>query len=505
MHDLARRLLKTIRKQDLLRPGDRVAAAVSGGADSVALLLLLEELRAELGIVLSVAHVNHQLRGDESDGDERFVTNLTARLHLDLDVVAAPIETRASKAAGEQAKSGIEAAARQLRYSYFRELAERGRVTKIATAHTLDDQAETVLLRIFRGTGIRGLAGIHPKLSLASWGTKGSSPKDSSPKNGGMGALARASTKSAAAFSAEVGVEVIRPLLTFRRSDLRDYLRTRNETWREDSSNADPKFLRNRIRQRLLPLIAEEFGGAALLHMAELAEIARAEEEYWSASESKAGRNDGRTPAPALDANSLQAQPLAVQRRRLRSWLEANAPEVRISFALIEEILELANGPAGKKLEVPSEAGSRNVRRSRNELALECSASSTNANYEYVLHVPGEVAVPELSARIEAKVVNVESVPEPERNVLLDPERAGAMLVIRNWRAGDRYRPAHTAAEKKVKELLTDRHATGAKKKLWPVAETHGQLVWMRGFAAPESFQPQTAKALWIREIATKP
>jgi tRNA(Ile)-lysidine synthase len=454
----------------------------------------------------SVVHVNHQLRGDESDEDERFVANLAARLQLDLDAVTAPIETRASKAAGERANSGIEAAARNLRYGFFRELAEHGRVTKIATAHTLDDQAETVLLRIFRGTGIRGLAGIHPKMSLANWGPKGSNPKDSNPKNGVTGALARAGTKSAGTFSAEVGVEVIRPLLTFRRGDLRDYLRASNETWREDSSNADPKFLRNRTRQRILPLIAEEFGDAALLHMAELAEIARAEEEYWSASESKASRKDGTTPAPALEVNNLQPQPLAVQRRQVRAWLEVNAPEVRISFALIEQILELANGPAGKKLEVPSEAGSLSVRRSRNELTLECSACSTNANYEYVLQVPGEVAVPELSTRIQAQLANVDSVPEQERGALLDPDCVGATLVIRNWRAGDRYWPAHTATEKKVKELLADRHATGAKKKLWPVAETHdGQLVWMRGFPAPASFQPRTSKAIWIHEFASEP
>ena len=120
--------------------------------------------------------------------------------------------------------------------------------------------------------------------------------------------------------------------------------------------------------------------------------------------------------------------------------------------------------------------------------------------------MPGKVAIPELRMRIEAQVTNVESVPEPERNALLDPERAGATLTIRNWRAGDRYRPAHTAREKKVKELLADRHATGAKKKLWPVAvNQEGSLVWMQGFPAPASFQPRTTKAIWIREFTSKP
>lgn len=185
MHELARRLLKTIRKQQLLRPGDRVAAAVSGGADSVALLFLLEELRSELGMVLSVAHVNHKLRSEESDEDERFVARLAARLGVELDTVDAPIASKAGSDA--DAKSGIEAAARKLRYRFFRELAERGRVTKVVTAHTLDDQAETLLLRILRGTGIRGLAAIHPRVRAGR------------EKNGGASA------------------EVVRPLLTFRR------------------------------------------------------------------------------------------------------------------------------------------------------------------------------------------------------------------------------------------------------------------------------------------------
>ena len=166
----------------------------------------------------------------------------------------------------------------------------------------------------------------------------------------------------------------------------------------------------------------------------------------------------------------------------------------------------LGQWPAGKKLELPGGASPRNLRRSRHELALECAPGFNDGNYEYTLSVPGKVAVPELSARIEAQVVNANNIPEPERAALLDPKHAGDTLTIRNWRAGDRYWPARTAKEEKVKELLADRHATGAKKKLWPVAvNKEGRLVWMRGFAAPASFHPPTTKALWIREFAAKP
>ncbi len=475
MHELAERLLETIRKQESIRAGDRVAAAVSGGADSVALLCLLLELRSELGIVLSVVHINHKLRGEESDEDECFVANLAQQHGLDLHRGDAPV-ARDRSALRSGKTSGIEAAARDLRYSFFRRLAREGRVAKIATAHTLDDQAETVLLRIFRGTGIRGLSGIHPRIIFSDQGQ----------------ALG----------------EVVRPLLGFRRAALHDFLRQRGQTWREDSSNQDVAFLRNRVRRRLLPLIAEDFGEAAIEHMAELAEIARAEEDHWEAGHpetSALGTAAGGETQQALSLQvaTLLALPLAARRRLIRAWLEVNAPDSSISFRLIGEALELACAASGMKLEL---SATQSLLRGRQEILLKSVTSPGSVvNYECRLTVPGSVVVPELGARIEAQVVDPASVPEAERRELLDQAQIPKQVVIRNWRAGDRYWPAHTAAPKKVKELLSDRHATGAEKKLWPVAVGEGTgLVWMRGFAAPAALQASAgaSQAIWIREIA---
>jgi len=478
MHELAERLLGTIRKQEFMRAGDRVAVAVSGGADSVALLLLLLELQGELGIVLSVVHVNHKLRGAESDEDEQFVTKLAAKQGLELETRTAPVK---------QQGAGIESAARHLRHGYFQELACAGRATRIATAHTLDDQAETVLLRMFRGAGIRGLAGILPRLKLESEG--------------------------------RACGEVVRPLLAFRRAELREYLRARAQDWREDSSNEDMAFLRNRARQRLMPVIAEEFGEAAIEHMAELAEIARAEEEHWT----KSGAAPFSSVAdPSLHVEQLLGLPVAAARRKVRAWIEKNAPEAAISFRLIEEILDLARGAAGRKLELPGQpvcadegskparskvsparpARPRIVRRGRQELVLE-TLSGDAYDYEYVLAVPGEISVPELRTRIVAETVDVANVPEQHRQELLDPARLEEKIVIRNWRAGDRFWPAHSKQEKKVKELLSDRHATGKEKKLWPVALCRGELIWMRGLAVPKTWKARSGKAIWIREITS--
>jgi putative SOS response-associated peptidase YedK len=133
------------------------------------------------------------------------------------------------------------------------------------------------------------------------------------------------------------------------------------------------------------------------------------------------------------------------------------------------------------------------------------STPRRNTDYEYALTIPGKVIVPELGACIEARVTEIESVPEQERHTLLNPDHLGAKILIRNWRPGDRYCPAHTAAERKVKELLAARHATGMEKKLWPVAVAEDSaLVWMRGFAAPKALGARAGKAIWIREIAAK-
>jgi tRNA(Ile)-lysidine synthetase-like protein len=182
-----------------------------------------------------------------------------------------------------------------------------------------------------------------------------------------------------------------------------------------------------------------------------------------------------------------------------------NAPDLSISFRMIEEALELARGAANRKLELP---GGWNIRRRRQELLLELEPLSDRgeaADYEYALTVPGAVEVPELGARIEARVVDAGGIPEDERGELLDPGRIPNEVLIRNWRAGDRFWPAHTADAKKVKELLSNRHATGAEKKLWPVAVAEGcGLIWVRGFAVPAAFQAPAgaSKAIWIREVA---
>src|SRR4029077_5616480 len=231
-------LLNTVRgaiqKLGLLRAGERVGVAVSGGADSVALLLLLAELRKQLGIVLSVVHFNHKLRGKDSDADEKFAGKLAEKYGFVFHAGRADIAAKA-----KSRKGNLEDTARRARYDFFARLVEDGRVDKVAVAHTADDQAETVLAHILRGTGLAGLGGIHPTVG-----------------------------------------HVVRPLLGERRAELRAYLRSKKQTWREDATNRDTTRMRARIRKKLLPILEKQFQSAVVQHLSSLADLARDDEAF---------------------------------------------------------------------------------------------------------------------------------------------------------------------------------------------------------------------------------
>jgi len=237
-----------------IRPGNRICAAVSGGADSVALLLLLHTEnalpRSALGVGLSAVHVHHGLRGEEADADLAFVQALCLRLEVPLHVHHASVRDRVAASrgtAGGGKPETIEEAARILRYDFFASLMAQGQADSVLTAHTLDDQAETVLMKLLRGAWTQGLGGIHPVVVVPDAARPG---------------------------------RILRPLLAVRRAELEDFLQTRGQPWRTDSSNADETFTRNRIRHRLLPVL-REFNPSLDQTLANLAELAREDEARW--------------------------------------------------------------------------------------------------------------------------------------------------------------------------------------------------------------------------------
>jgi tRNA(Ile)-lysidine synthase len=483
VQSLAQSVLEYIHRHQLLRAGDRVGVAVSGGADSVALLRLLLELRKELGVVLSVVHFNHKLRGAEADADQQFVLELARRHRLQTYCESGDVAAHAA-----ERHLSLEAAAREMRYEYFRRLLLGGGLNRIATAHTLDDQAETVLLRIVRGAGTRGLAGIYPRLSVAS----------------SQSSEGRQESEAA----------IIRPFLETRRKELAAYLAGLGQGWREDSSNRDLRHSRNRIRHGILPRLERNLNPAVREALAETAEIARAEEEFWASEVARvlpqiwetgpgSRRDGGQDARGTLNTAVLTDLPLALQRRVLRAAAESLG--LRLEFIHVEEILKVALGQPGssKSTLLP---GNWVASRNRNELRFETSGvAKETTNYEYLLPVPGRLEVPEAGALFEAVLVSGRIGPAYNPEHLFDPALLAQELRVRNWRAGDRFRPAHARSPKKIKELLQERHVTGRERKLWPVVVSGDDVVWVRGFPAPAQFRPRDeAKAVVIRELPLK-
>src|SRR6266581_3378062 len=477
---LAQRVTRYIRRHKLLNPGDRVGVAVSGGADSVALLRLLLELRTELGVVLSVVHFNHKLRGLEADADEQFVADLGSQNKLGFhresgDVAAYSAAKRLS----------IETAAREMRYEFFRRLLLEGRMNRLVTAHTLDDQAETVLLRVVRGAGTRGLAGIYPQLSVSS--SQFSVDRQSSVAG------------------RQVCGSIIRPLLRVRRKELEAYLFAEGQRWREDSSNRDLRHARNRVRHGILPRLERNLNPAVREILAETAEIARAEEEYWNAEvgrilEGSRGRRRSQGEAgAAVGLENFVALPLALQRRLVRAAAENFG--LRLEFRHVEEILELiSNGCPGKAALPDGWMASIDKGELKFEPAPQIAESIRD--YQYLLPVPGKVPVPETGTLFEAMLISAEKRATCNAENLLDSGAAAGELTVRNWRPGDRFWPAHTKAPKKVKELLQEKHVTGEERKLWPVIVSGDEIVWVRGFPTPARLQPCQAvkNVIAIRE-----
>jgi tRNA(Ile)-lysidine synthase len=320
----------------LLRPGDRACVALSGGADSTALLLLLHaantQTKTALGIVLSAIHVNHNLRGEESAGDQTFCEELCRTLGVELQVRSVQTLERV-----ESRNQSLEEAARELRYEAFADVMRARGADVVLTAHTLEDQAETVLMKLLRGAWLEGLSAIAPVLPLA-------------------------------------GGRVMRPLLATRREDLRAYLRERDQAWREDSSNADEAFTRNRLRSTVLPLLRVE-NPQLDFTLSNLAELAREDDARWTADVARVlpslvlpgrpvrggGRANSTAPgaqALAMELERLRALDPALRRRVIRA--AARQLGVRLSFAETTRILTLAGfAPGPPEPAIPAKAGGR--------------------------------------------------------------------------------------------------------------------------------------------------
>jgi tRNA(Ile)-lysidine synthase len=447
-------VLDNILANKLVSRGEKLVVAVSGGPDSVCLLYVLMELREELGIVLHVAHLNHQLRGRDSDADAAYVAGLARRLGL-----PAAIESRDVKAYRKNYRLSLEEAAREVRYSFLARVAGSVGAARVAVGHTADDHIETILMHLLRGSGARGLRGLLP---LIRWR------------------------------SVEADLIVIRPLLEISREETAAYCRARRLKPRIDSSNLSTDLLRNRIRRYLLPelrkynpRVDEALRRTAAIATDDLDFIDNEVDRFWP--EIVHQQDD----AIIIDKQGLIALPVALKRCLLRRAVESALGSLKdIEAGHIDDLLGALGKPAGKSVGLPFGLTFA-IEYDRYVLAKD-SASLCPLHpleNETALTIPGQTRLPGWT--IEAAVLSpsdVKVAPADDAGfaAYFDFSRTGSALTVRSRRPGDRFQPLGMNGSRKLNRFMMDARIPQSWRRRIPVVASPEQIIWLVGWRISE-------------------
>ena len=447
---------RTIRRYGLFSRDARVLVALSGGGDSVALLVVLREIALADGFrVAGAAHLNHQLRGADADADEDFCRRLCGELGVPLYVERVDVATHA-----RGGRMSLEQAAHDERHRFFERAARATGAGSVAVAHTKNDQAETFLLRLLRGSGPRGLSAMHPRSGL-----------------------------------------VVRPLIATTRLEVNAFLTERGMAFCTDATNADPEIPRNRVRHELIPFLEARFSPRIVDTLDREAAIAREDAAFLDAeATAAAGALIRRTAAGVeLPIKAALAHPPAIARRVFRLAQQLASGGRFVGFDAVEAILQYAVSNSTGSLDLPG----HRVNRRRDTLVLTRTAGrpapDVPAAFAYSLGVPGRVEVPEARCTISADISSVADGIAPTLlaplrargdQVVLEGGRVRGPLWVRNRRPGDRLRPLGFHGRKKLQDVFVDQKTARQDRDAVPViVDSAGQIVWVAGHAVAEDFR----------------
>jgi tRNA(Ile)-lysidine synthase len=451
MTPLQKRVLGALTRESLIPADGRVLVALSGGADSVALTLLLRDLAPVLPFALvGVVHLNHQLREAAAE-DEQFCRTLADRLGRRISVRSADVNGTAKREG-----ISIEEAGHRERHAFFTWAVDELGADRVATAHTRDDQAETYLMRLLRGAGPVGLSGIHPRSGC-----------------------------------------VIRPLLDVTKSDLREYLVSRDQPFREDETNYDLSVTRNRVRHELIPFLEQRFSPSIVATLGRDAEIARHDAEWLEAaahvaSASLVTEQDG---VVVLDREGLTGQPVSLAGRIAKHALE-RVTGLCAGFDQVERLLALARSDQPRSdIDLPGcRVTSTGGRIAIAPPRLRQVTRAPGSGFSYRLEVPGEVEIPEAGVAVAVERVGgrmqTAGLRAGARSVYVDENRLSGRLVVRSWRPGDAFRPLGLDGRKKVQDLFVDRKVDRQLRHIVPiVADKQAGIVWVVGHTVADDFR----------------
>lgn len=436
------RLARTIRQQQLFKPHDRLVVALSGGADSCALLDLLTRLPG-YDLFLVAAHLNHGLRGAESDGDERFCRELAAGYEIPFESCRIDVEALA-----QTEGLNLEDAGRRARIGFLDRICQQYGAAAVVTAHHSDDQAETVLMRLMRGSGMAGLSGMR--------------------YNNQRGYL--------------------RPLLDVTRAQIKQYLAEQGLAWREDASNRDTDFLRNRIRHELLPLL-EQYNPAIRQRLTATAAILADEERLLESLAEAAFEELFHQDKNQLACSiaGLKAQPPALQRRILRLAYQQLAGNLDgLGREHIEAVLRLPDSPhPNARLALPQNISAL---RAYDQLLFRSARQDTpDAPAELVINAPGQYCLPGGGILIiETASAAVDFNNLPADSACFDLDRTPFPWLVRTFQPGDRMAPFGLGGSKKVKDIFIDRKIPLAERRLIPLIFSGEDLIWIAGVCTSE-------------------
>ncbi len=441
--------------------GCHILAAVSGGADSTAMLLGLSTVARQLRLMITVAHLNHGIRGKEADADATWVQSLARQLGFPCVVGKTDLKNTRLRRRGES----LEMAARRLRYDFLVKTARKTGAACVVTAHTADDQAETVLMMLARGCGAAGLAGIPIESSVC-------------------------------------GIKILRPLLDVSRADIIEYLNILGKEWREDSTNMDMTLARNRIRHAVLPLLRSELNPRISEALCRVAAIAR-ESEAWMDSIASRILQSRLRDGNSLHIRGFPGMPAAARKRVLRMWLrKCGVPAERISFNLLEKLDRFALREEGSAiLKLP---GRLELDRRYNLIRVTQAKKKPTVSSPLraaIIKVPGTTMLRTFGLKVVASIrpgLIKDRKLRPgiyPAQASLSIKAATCPLMVRTRLPGDRIIPFGLRGTKKLQDVFVDTKVPACERERIPIFECNGQIVWLPGYSVADGWQVKDPSA----------